>query len=217
MVLNWLKNYIGNRQQFVQIGEHKSNFSNITCGVPQGSVLGPVLFTLYINDICKVLDRLKFVLFADDTNILCSGGDLQQLLKVITTEMGKLKNWFDINKLSLNLNKTKFMLLGSKKANTQVQIKIENVDIERVYENKFLGVILDHKICWKPHIKHVQSKLARSIAVLGKSRHLLNHKALSILYCSLILPYRVTVQKFGATHTKAIYSLYALSKKKQLE
>ena len=115
VALNWIKSYIENRKQFVQIGEYRSTSSTITCGVPQGSILGPKLFILYINEICKVSSLLKFVVFADDTNITCSGEDLQQLLEVVSLELGKLKQWFDANKLSLNIKKTKFMIFGNKK------------------------------------------------------------------------------------------------------
>lgn len=114
------------------------------------------------------------MLFADDTNIFCSGVELQQLLEVITEEINKLKKWFDINKLSLNFNKTSFMLFGSHRSNVEVKLIVDNVNIERVNEIKFLSVILDNKLCWKPHIKYVHGKLARSIAVLGKTRHILN-------------------------------------------
>ena len=85
------------------MGDNESDCLEIVCGVPQGSVLGPVLFNLYINGICKVSSALKFVLFADDTNILVSGENLQQLLSIIALEISKLKKWFDNNKLSLNL------------------------------------------------------------------------------------------------------------------
>uniref|UniRef100_A0A3Q3EXG8 Reverse transcriptase domain-containing protein n=1 Tax=Labrus bergylta TaxID=56723 RepID=A0A3Q3EXG8_9LABR len=101
VVLNWLRSYLHNRQQFVKLGEYTSSCLDIACGVPQGSVLGPIIFILYINDICKTSNILQFVLFADDTNIFCTGEDLQQLLELITSEMSKLKRWFDNNKLSL--------------------------------------------------------------------------------------------------------------------
>ncbi len=74
--------------------------------------------------------------------------------------MKKIQMWFDLNKLSINLDKTKFMLFGNRKTDTQVNVMINNVEMERVYENTFLGVILDYKICWKPHIKHVRAKVA---------------------------------------------------------
>ena len=112
LVLHWVRSYLSNRKQFVKLGDYCSSCLDIVCGVPQGSVLGPKLFILYINDICKVSKLLKLVLFADDTNIFCSGDDLAELLKDLTEEIIKLKNWFDYNKLSLNLAKTKIMLFG---------------------------------------------------------------------------------------------------------
>lgn len=114
------------------MGQHKSGCSNIISGVPQGSVLGPKLFILYINDIYKLSKILKFVVFADDTSILCSGVDLQQLLEVANTEFSKLKCWFDANKLSLNLSKTKVMLFGNHKTNIEVNLEIDNVKIDSV-------------------------------------------------------------------------------------
>ncbi len=97
VALEWNESDIENRLRFVQVGQHKSKSLNIICSIPQGSVSGLKL----INDICKVSDILKFV-FADDTNIICFGGDLQKLSEVVTKEMYKLKCWFDTDKLSLN-------------------------------------------------------------------------------------------------------------------
>lgn len=144
---NWIKNYMENRSQFVQMGNHRSVSLSITCGVPQGSVLGPKLFILYLNDIFKVSNVLKFTVFADDTNVFCCGDNLQQMMEMVTIEMNKLKLWFDSNKLSLNLNKTKFMVFGNRNINTDVSLITDNQIIERVYECKFLGVVLDHKLC----------------------------------------------------------------------
>ena len=105
------------------MGDCSSECLDIACGVPQGSVLGPKLFVLYINDICNVSSLVKCILFADDTNIFCSGENLQQLLDVISSELSKIKKWLDKNKLSLNLNKTKIMLFGNCKITIKYRYK----------------------------------------------------------------------------------------------
>ncbi len=118
----------------------------VTCGVPQGSVLGPKLFVLYINYICKVSKVLKMVSFADDTNLYCSGKSLEQLLNTVELELRVFKKWLDDNRLSLNLRKTKFIIFSNRQSNNKVKLMINNEEIERMYENKFVGVIIDHKL-----------------------------------------------------------------------
>ena len=146
MAIDWIKSYLDRRKQFVKLGNHSSNCFDIACGVPQGSVLGPKLFLLYINDICQVSRLLSMVLFADDTNVFCSGDDLDTLQKNINEELYKLKLWFDWNKLSLNVSKTKFMFFGRFRLNTQLKIEIDGVAIEQVHKIKFLGVTIDDKL-----------------------------------------------------------------------
>ncbi len=114
VVLNWIISYLENRQQYVEYLGHESKLETIQCGVPQGSVLGPKLFILYINDLCDESKILRFVLFADDTNFFVSGKNLKILIKTIEQELVLLQKWFNRNKLSLNLSKTKFMLLQIK-------------------------------------------------------------------------------------------------------
>ena len=96
----WLQNYLTNRKQYVVIDDHSSDLLDMACGVPQGSVLGPILFIIYINDICNVSDVVKCVLFADDTNIFCSERNLTDLQLTLNRELGKLFVWFSVNKLS---------------------------------------------------------------------------------------------------------------------
>ena len=114
---------------------------------------------------------------------------MQQLLLMVKSELQKIKCWFDIKKLSLNLSKTKFMIFVNRQIRQDVCLEIENVEIERVYEIKFLGVLIDHTLCWKPHIKYLCSKVSRSIGILGKTKHFLDNKSLQILYYALIDPF----------------------------
>ena len=95
----WLQNYLTNRKQYVVIDDHSSDMLDMTCGVPQGSVLGPILFIIYINDICNVSDVVKCVIFADDTNIFCSEKNLTDLQLTLNRELGKLFVWFSVNKI----------------------------------------------------------------------------------------------------------------------
>ena len=214
VVLDWIKSYLNGRKQFVKLGDYCSSCLDIVCGVPQGSVLGPKLFILYINDICKVSKLLKLVLFADDTNIFCSGDDLAELLKDLTEEIIKLKNWFDYNKLSLNLAKTKIMLFGYGKRDVQVKMEIDGVEIERVHKIKFLGIMIDDLISWKSHIKLVQTKLSKSIAVINKAKQALDHKSLHTLYCALVSPYLMyCVEVWGNNYNTSLAPVTILQKK----
>ena len=169
----WLKSYLTNRQQYVRYNETDSSLSKIICGVPRGSILGPILFILYINNLCNVSDILKFVLFADDTNLFRSGTDIELLCESINNELIKINSWFKSNKLSLNISKTNFIVFtNSSQIEKFIDINIDANVIERVYETKFLGVIIDNKLNWKSHITQVRNKLNKCISVIYKASQL---------------------------------------------
>lgn len=156
------------------------------------------------------------VVFADDTNVFCAGTNLHQLLKVVSGELEKLKLWFDVNKLSLNIKKTRYMIFGKrdKHLDIQTEVEIDGVKLERVYENIFLGVIIDHNLCWKPHIKYVRSKLSRTIGILCKTRHILNYKSLYTLYCTLVLPYLTyCAEVWGNTYKSTLHTICVMQKR----
>ena len=157
---------------------------------------------------------LKCVLFADDTSLHSSGRDLGQLLQSVESELEILKKWFDVNKLSLNLTKTKYIIFSNRKFNTPVKLSINKVEIERVYEHTFLGLIIDNRLSWKPHIDKTKTKISKSIAILYKIKHTVNKNSLHILYCSLILPYLTyCVEVWGNTYKTIIKPIYMLQKK----
>ena len=129
-------------------------------------------------------------------------------------ELKKMKSWFDSNKLTLNLNKTKFIIFGNRTYNTQKRLTIDNIEIERVNEIKFLGVIIDSKLSWKSHIQYITAKIAKSIAILHKVKHLINQSSLYTLYCSFILPYiTYCVEVWGNTYKTNTETGFKLQKK----
>ena len=210
----WLNNYLTNRNQYVIADDHSSGMRLITCGVPQGSVLGPVLFLLYINDICNVSNLLKFVLFADDTNIFCSSTSLHDLQDTINRELDKLFVWFSVNRLSLNLGKTNYMLFRSRPPDNELALKINNVLLPRVAATKFLGIIIDDKLSWKPHIQSVKSKLSSVLSIMYKASKLINTTGMYTLYCSLFHPYLSYCNEiWGNTYTSNVKCLFTLQKK----
>ena len=156
---DWVKSYLKNRKQFVQYDDVTSDYKEIMCGVPQGSILGPKLFILYINDICNISEIVKFVLFADDTNILCNHYNYFSLCELVNIELSKLNKWFAVNKLSLNVRKTSNMIFGNRHVNNDIKICIDREEIEKVYVTKFVGFYIDYRLNWKTHIEHITKYL----------------------------------------------------------
>ena len=162
---------------------------NICCGVPQGNILGPKLFILYINDMVNVSKIFKFIIFADDTNLFCTSKDIVSLSVTICNELMKLKKWFALNKLSVNITKTNYMIFCRTKYKDNIQISIGNKLIDKVSETKFLGVIIDDQLNWQSHIKPIVTKLHKNYYIIKKASRLLSMASLTMLYNSLCLPY----------------------------
>uniref|UniRef100_A0A672FF89 Reverse transcriptase domain-containing protein n=1 Tax=Salarias fasciatus TaxID=181472 RepID=A0A672FF89_SALFA len=210
---HWLSSYLENRNQYVHINDTKSELWQIKCGVPQGSILGPKLFTLYMNDFAKV-SNLGKILFADDTTLFHSGKSIQEVTKVVNEELEVIKHWFDLNGLILNAKKTNFMLFNNKKEKVKVKLEIDGVEIHRVRETKFLGVMIDDDLKWKSHINYTKGKIGKAISVLHRVKFFLNSCALLTLYNTMILPYLMyCVEVWGTTCKTYLQTIFILQKR----
>jgi retron-type reverse transcriptase len=169
IVNGWVKSYLSNRDQYVKYNGTNSDKLEVLCGVPQGSILGPLLFILFINDLCNVSELINFILFADDTNLFASGNNVEKLCRNINRELVNLNDWFMLNKLSLNVQKTNFILFG-KTNKLKVSIDIAGENIEQVQCTKFLGVLVDENLNWKNHITYLKQKLSKCIGIVYRSR-----------------------------------------------
>ena len=162
--------YLENRKQYTEIDNIKSNMLSITSGLPQGSILGPLLFIIYINDFAQASKMFNFLIYADDTtlsstlNVFSDNTHDQHLESLINEELVKINDWLKINKLSLNVVKSKFMIFQKKKKNIQIlNLKIDNVNIDQVKEFYLLGLIIDTNLNWKKHAEKYQMRVLRKL------------------------------------------------------
>ena len=180
--LNWFKSYLSNRKQYVSYHNVCSSLKPIICGVPQGSILGPLLFLIYVNDIAFVSQSLFTVMFADDTNAIITHKNLSTLEEQCNSEMKKISNWVNANKLSLNVKKTQYMLFkGRKKIGSGPNIIVNGAKIDRTDQSKFLGVIISDNLSWQPHIDYISKKISKSIGILYRLSKLVDKSTLMSL------------------------------------
>ena len=179
--LEWFTSYLSDRTQFTEINGQKSSVAPVKYGVPQGSILGPLLFLLYINDISNATS-LNVLSFADDTTLYTSSPSPSKLSDYTNKELNNVFNWLVDNKLSLNISKTKFMLFGPQTSNhdkwKNLTLKINDVIIERVGKNynhtslKFLGINLDTNLKFNNHIQFLSNKINKGLFALNQVKHL---------------------------------------------
>ena len=184
---NWFKSFINNRQQFTSIDGHESDPNKISHGVPQGSVLGPLLFIIFINDLHLSVKHSKVRHFADDTNLLLSDKSLKKINKHINHDLSLINKWLRANKISLNTSKTEIIIFRKKnKAITKhLDFRIGGQRIEVSNKVKYLGIILQEHLEWNIHINNLSNKLNRAIGLLSKIRHYVPKFLLRTIYYAL--------------------------------
>ena len=214
--LDWFRSYLSERKKYVSVNGNMSNIVSYTCGVPQGSVLGPLLFLIFINDLPNVSKKLTFYVFADDTNIYYESKNVSDLTRLLNKELRSVKKWLDANKLSLNIAKTNYIIFHSPSVNipSDAVIKIRKKHIKRVKFVNFLGVLLDEHLSWKYHFSELSKKLARTCGMLFKTRNLLQVDVLLCLYNALFLSFlQYGLIFWGQTYASYTEPIFRLQKK----
>ena len=184
----WFTSYLENRSQFVEINSHRSaNTCDIVHGVPQGSILGPLLFNLYINDFWNCLSFGEAIMFADDTTLVFKNRNKTYLEAMVNEDLSAAADWLAENKLSLNIKKTKFMYFDLSRSKSRMpKLCIGKKNIRAVKTKKFLGVLFDDKLSWKEHILSIISKLNSCLGATKRARSYLNKSSLFTIYYSLM-------------------------------
>jgi len=185
--LCWFRSYLKGRKQFVSVENADSDVLDIDSGVPQGSILGPLLFLIYINDLRYSIKSGLVQHFADDTVILFRNSSLKIINVTLSREISTLYDWLCANKLSLNSDKSDALLFRpiNKKSQIKLKVKFKHKRIHVSGWTKYLGVILDSKLSWRRQITELSKKLARANGLLSKIRHYVDAKTIKSLYYSL--------------------------------
>ena len=186
--LQLFESYLDSRSQYVKVNNVTSSCINILFGVPQGSILGPLLFLIFINDLPDATN-LYVKLFADDTFLCTENEDFAALENEVNLELEKVFVWLASNKLTLNIDKCKFMIISNKCEIPNLSVKLDGISLESCESYKYLGVFIDKNLNWEPHIDYITQKISKACGALAKLRHCIDTSTLINVYHALVYSY----------------------------
>ena len=192
LACKWFCDYLNGRVQFTKVNGVMSGMREMKCGVPQGSILGPLVFLVYINDQSKYLGECRTSLYTDNTAVYYSSSSYVDVMLALRIEADNLTQWLRVNKLTLNVAKTKYMLFGTKRKLDHIQpmkLSANNEEIERVTNSKYLGIHLGEALNFEVHLDTLYRKTCSKLGAVKKARNCLNQGMSLKLYRSLVLPH----------------------------
>ena len=188
ITLKWITSYLTDRQHFTQINNQLSQKRTLKLSIPQGSILGPLFFNIYINDLINSTKKLGLILFADDSCFYTSSHNLEQLITDTNIELDNINRWTIANKMTLNIDKSHYIIF-KRDRNTPINVpklNINNSNLEVVENTKFLGLTIQSNLKWDTHIKILTNKLHKYASIIFLTRNYLDRNSLKQIYTGLI-------------------------------
>ena len=215
--VKWFQIYLTDRSQYVTYDGIESKVLPIKYGVPQGSILGLLLFMIYINDIFNGTNFLFTILYADDTCVVLGGKSLENLITLMNQELHLFYIWLQSNKLTLNFQKTFYIIFHRERLklhNTTIDLQMGDCNLNKVNNLKYIGLIIDDTISWLHHITYIKNTIAKGIGIMSKASKYLKRKSHLTLYYSYIYPYMIyCIEAWGNASNCHLDQLYIIQKK----
>ena len=189
--IHWFTCYLSNRTQVTSVGLEKSTTKPVQVGVPQGSILGPLLFLIYVNDLPSTVNNCDITLYAYDTVLFCSAKSAIELEQKLNSDLPNLSHWFAANRLTLNTSKCKFLVFASNAKLTRlnnISLLIDNCPLSRTESFRYLGITLSPTLSWSDHVEAISNKIYQRLGAIRRVKHLLTLESRLTLVNSLVMP-----------------------------